>query len=107
MHYIPFLRNNLTIMYTKLLKKLYLLIIILVSFIFIQFLCAGKSKQNFLDVPRFRSFSCEFSDQMGQFMYSNATCNLTRVDRRVTAISVYIKFLSPVDKLFVSFNFFF
>jgi hypothetical protein len=84
----------------NLLKTLSLFLIILIS-IQIQILFAGKSKKSYLDVPRFKEFACEFSDEMRQIMYPNATCKLTKIDRRLTAISVEVHFLNPAEHLLV------
>jgi len=90
----------------NLLKTLYIFLIIFIS-IQIQILFAGKSKKNYLDIPRFKEFSCEFSDEMRQMMYSNATCRLTKIDRRLSAISVDVHFLNPAVHLLVSLKFHF
>jgi len=80
---------------------LYLLkILVMVNFKTV--LLAGRTKQNLLDTPRFKTFSCSFSDEMREMMYPNVTCKVDKIDRRTSALNVYIAFKVPTDHIFVS-----
>jgi len=77
------------------------LLIVLVS-IQIEILIAGRSKQSLLDIPKFKKFSCEFSEEMLTWMNQNSSCNLTKIDKRLSAINLYVSFKNLTDHLYVS-----
>ena len=68
----------------------------------IENLVAGKSRQSLLDIPRFKKFSCDFSEEMRKLMHQNSSCNLSKIDKRLSAINMYIGFKNPTDHLYVS-----
>ena len=63
---------------------------------------ARRSKQSLLNTPRFKSFECIFSDRMLEMIYPNVTCRIKKIDRRTSALNVYIAFKEPTDHIFVS-----
>lgn len=62
----------------------------------------GKQKQNIQNVPIFKRFSCDFSDELREMMYENSSCTLSKLSRRVSAINMYILLKEPVDIIIVS-----
>ena len=82
------------------LKSSYIIILVIVNFKSADL--AGRSKQSLLNTPRFKTFSCMFSDEMRDMMYPNVTCKINKIDRRTSALNVYIAFKVPTEHLFVS-----
>ncbi|KAL7024936.1 hypothetical protein ACKWTF_013261 [Chironomus riparius] len=60
-----------------------------------------KTKKTFLDVPIFKEFFCNFSAEMQEMMFSNSSCKLTKVDRKINAINIYILLKEPVDMIWM------
>lgn len=62
---------------------------------------AGKSRQSLLDVPRFKSVTCQFAEEMHELMYPNTTCKVNKIDRRTTTITVYVLLKEPINSMSV------
>ncbi|KAL7024937.1 hypothetical protein ACKWTF_013262 [Chironomus riparius] len=62
---------------------------------------ARKSKKTLLDVPIIKEFTCNFSAEMQDLIYENSSCKLTKVDRRINAINIYIMIKEPVDMIWI------
>lgn len=60
-----------------------------------------KSKKTLLDFPVIKEFVCAFSAEMEQMMYPNASCKLTKVDRWINAVNIYIMIKKPVNMIWV------
>ncbi|KAL7024934.1 hypothetical protein ACKWTF_013259 [Chironomus riparius] len=84
----------------KNLLKISTSILMILVLIQIENLIAGKSKQSLLDFPRFTRFSCEFSDEMRKIMHQNSSCFVSKIDKRLLAINMYIGFKIPTDHIF-------
>ncbi|KAL7024933.1 hypothetical protein ACKWTF_013258 [Chironomus riparius] len=76
----------------------YIVILLLLSFK-TAYLNA-RSKQSLLNTPRFKTFSCIFSQEMLEMIHPNVTCKIDKIDRRTSALNVYIGFKVPTDHIF-------
>jgi hypothetical protein len=68
---------------------------------FAQLLNAAKPKQSLLDVPRFKSISCNFTEELLAMIYPNTTCKVYQIDRRLGALTIYVFFKQPVHAIIV------
>ncbi|KAL7024935.1 hypothetical protein ACKWTF_013260 [Chironomus riparius] len=66
-----------------------------------------RTKQSMLDVPVINEFFCNFSSEMQEMMYQNSSCKLTKVDRRINAINIYILLKEPVNVICIKSNLYF
>ncbi|KAL7024931.1 hypothetical protein ACKWTF_013256 [Chironomus riparius] len=83
------------------LLKFFILLLIFAIFTFIQISNAAKPKQSLLDTPRFKSVSCNYSDDMLKMIYSNSTCKVIQIDKRIGAITLYVLFKQPIHAIIV------
>ncbi|KAL7024932.1 hypothetical protein ACKWTF_013257 [Chironomus riparius] len=67
----------------------------------VSVLLAAKPKQNLLDIPRFKTFSCVFSKDFRQQFYPNSTCNMTKLNRQTTALNFNVHLCNPTEHIFL------
>ena len=81
--------------------KFFILLHIFAVVAFIQISDAAKPKQSILDIPRFKSLSCNFSEDMVKMIYPNATCKVIQIDKRIGGITLNVVFKQPLHAIIV------